>query len=142
MATRKMRVRPQDGETQLDRQARSYARLKQLERQTEEERKDAGHVLLPLMKDEQVTKKKVALDEDTVATISIKTREKMTIDEERLKKAIGAPAYNKLTSATLDEAKVEAAISLGELDPNVVAGCTSETTTDYLEVRFGKPRKP
>lgn len=140
--TRKMRIRPTDGETPLDRQAKKYARLRKGEREMEEARKEEGRILLPLMKDEQVTKKKVMLDEDTVATVSVKTRESMTIDEERLKKAIGAPAYNKLTSPVLDEAKVEAAIQLGDLDPNVVASCTTESQTDYLEVRFGKPRKP
>lgn len=119
----------------ISRGADRFARAKWDEREAEDRRKEVGSVLLPLMLDEQVTKQKVDLGPRT-ATVRVKTRHKMDIDSERLKKAIGANQFNKLTSPVLDEAKVEAAIQLGELDPNVVAACTEESETPYLEARF------
>jgi hypothetical protein len=73
---------------------------------------------------------------DVVARI--KTRDTSQIDAERLKKAIGAKQYNRLTSPQLDEAKVESAIQLGELDQNVVSQCMEERKSEYIETRFVK----
>lgn len=112
-----------------------YAQAKWDEREAESRRKEVGNQLLPLMVDEKVTKQKADLGHH-VATVRVKKRTKMVVDEDRLKKALGASQFNKLTSPVLDEAKVEAAIQLGDVDPNVVASCTSESETPYLEVRF------
>jgi hypothetical protein len=125
----------------LAEEARQYAHLKKTEVETGEERKSQGKVVLPLMKELKVTKHKVDYSADEDAVVSIKTRENAKIDEERLKKALGATKFNKLTSKVLDEAKVEAAINLGEIDPNVVASCTDFTPVEYLEVRFTRKRK-
>jgi hypothetical protein len=121
--------------------ARDYAELKYQEREYEARRKEKGQELLPEMQEAGRQKIKVDFDSEQDATVSVKNRERVTIDADRLKKAIGAPAFNKLTTPTLDEAKIEAAIQLGDLDPNVVASCTSESSTPYLEVRFTKKRK-
>ena len=129
-----------EGET-LKERARDYAEARYHERQFESERKDVGGALLPLMQEFGTNKIKVDFDPEQDATVRVKRRENLSIDPDRLKKAIGAPAFNKLTEPVLSEAKVEAAIALGELDPNVVASCTTEHHTDYLEVRFTKKRK-
>lgn len=121
--------------------AKAYADARFSERQNEAARKDVGGALLPLMQELGVAKHKVDFDDEQDATVRVKVRENLSIDAERLKKAIGAPAFNKLTEPVLSEAKVEAAIQLGDLDPNVVASCTNEHHTDYLEVRFTKKRK-
>lgn len=145
---KRMRVRFSEPDTDFNHehedvreQAREYANLKHEERGIESRRKEVGGVLLPLMKKLGYAKQLVDFNEDTNAVVQVKTREHTKIDADRLKKALGATAYNKLTSAFLDEAKVEAAIKLGEVDPNVVASCTESSETPYLEVRFTKKRK-
>lgn len=136
----KIQSREIDGERVAD-LARDYAEARYYERQHEASRKDTGGILLPLMQELGVIKHRVDFDDDQDATVRVKTREGLTIDPDRLKKAIGAPAFNRLTEPVLSEAKIEAAIALGDLDPNVVASCTNEHHTDYLEVRFTKKRK-
>lgn len=136
MATKRVRVR----DTGIEGMAKRYAQAKHDERNAEARRKEIGDQLRPLMEDGH-PKVKVDFDEETVATVSLKERDNSRIDPEKLKKKLGAQKYNKLTSAVLDEAKVEAAIQLGEVDPNVVASCMSENKTNYLEARFTKKRR-
>ncbi len=49
-----------------------------------------------------------------------------TVDETRLKKALGATSYNKLTTAKFDRKKLEAAMESGDVDPHVVSPCVTE----------------
>lgn len=137
---RRMRVRD-ESKDHLDVVAGEYAQLKHTEKETEAQRKDVGHRLLSMMDDLGVIKHRVDFDEDTVATISIKERDNSRIDPDRLKHALGAKAFNKLTTPVLDESKVEAAIQLGEVDANVVSSCMEENKTSYLEARFQKKRR-
>lgn len=51
----------------------------------------------------------------------------MAIDEARLKKAVGAAVWKKITTPRLDDKLLEQAIQAGEVDVNVVAQCTTET---------------
>jgi hypothetical protein len=51
--------------------------------------------------------------------------QRVTYDEDRLKKALGAPVWKKVTKQVLDKQKLEAEITVGAVDPNVVAGCAS-----------------
>jgi hypothetical protein len=124
----------------LSERAREYAHLRQQERELEAKRKESGQRLLPLMEELQLKKTKVDYDAERDATVTVKERGKLTIDPAKLRKAIGARAYGRLTTAILDEEKVKAAIELGELDPNVVASCSQEFVTPYLEVRLTKKR--
>lgn len=55
----------------------------------------------------------------------------MSLDEEKLKKAIGAQMWNKITTRTLDRKKLDAFIASGEINPMIVARVTTEV-----------PRKP
>jgi hypothetical protein len=122
--------------------ATDYAIARKQEREFEARRKEAGSRLLPAMQDLGMTRSRLKnFSDDESAIVSIKQRETMKIDERRLKKAIGAQAFNKLTTPVLDEAKLEAAISEGRLDPAMVAACADEHITPYLEVRFTKKRK-
>ena len=50
-----------------------------------------------------------------------------SIDDLALKAAVTAPLWNKITVRTLDKTKVEAFIGSGELDPSIVAQCSTET---------------
>lgn len=121
--------------------ARNYANLKDDENAAVAARKKQGEETLLVMQDSGDKKIKVDFDEDRDATVSIKVRERSVFDEGRLKKALGAKVYSKLTTPVLDEAKVEAAIKLGEVDPNVVSSCLVTTETPYLEARFTKKRR-
>ena len=136
VATRRVRVRNDDTKVL----ARQYATAKHEEREAQNRRKEIGQQLQPLMED-YAKKIRVDFDSETNATVSLKERDNSQIDAEMLKKKLGAKAYNKLTSPVLDEAKVEAAIQLGEIDANVVASCMNEHKTNYLEVRFTQKRK-
>jgi hypothetical protein len=122
--------------------AREFATWKNMERQGETERKGVGSRLLPMMQELGIRIVKVKdFDEFRDATVSEKTRTNTQIDAARLKRALGARVYNKLTTRVLDEAKVEAAISKGEIDANTVASCMDEYETPYLEVRFTKKKE-
>lgn len=46
-------------------------------------------------------------------------------DERGLAKALGAPVWNKITKKVLDKAKLEDAVSNGDIDVNVVAQYTT-----------------
>lgn len=128
-------------EVTIEARAREYANLKHIEREAEAERKRFGGELLPEMVGAGKRKIKIDFDEHTDATVAVKTRESTTIDQDKLKKAVGAKVYNKLTTPMLDDAKIEAAIKLGDIDPNVVASCMETTENDYLEARFNKKRR-
>lgn len=145
---RRLKVNQQDRETRedieglrLSEEAREYAELRWHERSLEDRRKRQGTVLLPLMQERGIGKHRIDFDENTNALIKVKKRETTNIDEDRLRKALGAKRYNKLLSTFLDESKLEAAIQLGEVDPNVVASCMDTSETEYLEVRFTQKRK-
>lgn len=51
--------------------------------------------------------------------------QRVIIDEERLKKALPAPKWKKVVKEVLDKDKLEAAVALGEIDTNIVAGVSS-----------------
>ena len=132
---------PPDGDT-VKEQARNYAALRKRERELESARKEAGGPLKDTMTELGLKKVNVPdFSEDESASVRIKERDNSKINPDRLKKAIGAKAFNKLTVPVLDEAKVEAAITIGDLDPNVVSQCMDEYTTEYLEARFNKRRR-
>lgn len=82
---------------------------------------------------------------------------RVTIDADRLKGALGAPLWKKVTKQVLDNEKLEAAVALGEVDPNVVAACSTEkdvkpyvrlsgkfSPTDVIEAKVAvkRVRKP
>ena len=69
----------------------------------------------------------------------IRTSELMKINEEGLKKAMGARAFNKLTKApVLDKKKLEEAIVFGDVDPVLVAQY-SETKLTSPYIQFSEP---
>jgi hypothetical protein len=71
----------------------------------------------------------VAYDSDTLPITAVMgtlvESEVEEIDQERLKKALGATTWNKLTTASLDKKKLQDAMARGLVDPNVVAQCSS-----------------
>jgi hypothetical protein len=71
----------------------------------------------------------VAYDSDTMPITAVMgtlvESEVEEIDQERLKKALGATTWNKLTTASLDKKKLQDAMARGVVDPNVVAQCSS-----------------
>ena len=125
----------------LDDLVSSMARIKEQSDTLKEERQETASALLHALKDAGKTKHRTPWSEDHDAVASVRERDNSRVDPERLKKAIGAKQFNKLTSPQLDMAKVEAAIQLGDLDANVVAQCTDESVTEYVDVRFNKAQK-
>jgi hypothetical protein len=67
----------------------------------------------------------------------------LRIDEERLKRALGAARWQQITSRVLDKAKLEDAIARNLVDANVVAQCSGEQPRrPYVTIaeRFVKER--
>lgn len=97
--------------------------------------KMASSVLLTRMKEEGMKKFRVFYNPAHDYIVSLKNRETVQIDPDKLKKAIGAAAFNRLTTPVLDEDKISDAIAKGKLDPQIVSNCTGVTTTQYVEAR-------
>ena len=59
----------------------------------------------------------------------------LNINALKLKKKLGATAFNKLTTRTLDMNKLEAAIAEGVIDPKTVSACsTEEPKKPYIRI--------
>lgn len=125
----------------LDALTQYLAEIKVRADQAKDERTEAAPRLLEAMKSAGVTRHRVPWSEEHDVVASVKERTTATINQERLKKALGAKQFHKLTEPQLSESKVEAAIQLGEVDQNVVAQCTEESTTEYIDVRFAKKKR-
>lgn len=127
--------------TYVEESVRTYANLKYTENQAQEARKRQGKETLELLQENGRSKVTISFDDEQDVAVAVKVRQNNRIDEDRLKKALGAKVYNKLTTPILDESKIEAAIRLGEVDPNIVESCIETLETPYLEARFTKKRK-
>ena len=53
------------------------------------------------------------------------TPQTVAIDEARLKAALGSKMWPKVTKAVLDKDALEAQVAVGNIDANVVAGCST-----------------
>ena len=63
------------------------------------------------------------------------TASREVIDTERLKKAVGAELWRKITTLALDHQKLQDAMARGLVDPNVVAQCSSSVTNrPYIKI--------
>lgn len=63
---------------------------------------------------------------------------RIDIDEDKLKKALGAKTFKKVTKCVIDKSKLEELIAEGEIDPNVVAQCSTERTSEYIKITHKK----
>jgi hypothetical protein len=88
-----------------------------------EERDKAEQIVLRLMGKQQTCT--ITDDYSTIqATVVKGTR--LKIDEDRLKKNLGATMWAKVTKRVLDKAKLEDAIARGAVSPVDVATCSEE----------------
>lgn len=77
----------------------------------------------------------------TAATLVEAAR--IVIDEERLKKALGADLWNKVTKRVLDKSALEDQMAQGVVDPVVVAQCSDEKPNKpYLRIGASKSQAP
>lgn len=125
----------------LDALTQYLAEIKVRTDQAKDERTEAAPRLMEAMKAAGVKRHRVPWSEEHDVVAAIKERSTATINAEKLKKALGAKQFHRLTTPHLDESKVEAAIQLGEVDQNVVAQCTEESSTEYIDVRFQKKKR-
>ena len=70
-------------------------------------------------------------EDGVAAKVALVKASTMVFDEAKLKKAVGAEAWKKITTPKLDKDLLEAAIKMGVVDANTVAACTEE-----------RPKKP
>lgn len=60
---------------------------------------------------------------------------KIALDEEKLRKKVGAALWNKITTRVLDRKKLEAFVASGEVSQTVLAQCSDETpNTPYIKI--------
>lgn len=65
--------------------------------------------------------------------------ERSSVNEDSLKKALGAARFKKYTKQVVDKAKLEAAMQTGELDPMQVGQhVTVSYTKPFLRLTIGK----
>lgn len=86
--------------------------------------------LLEYMEELDLSKASVSDGEHKANSTLVRSVTK-SYNEDRLKKRIGAPLWNKITTRKLDEKKLGAYVKAGDIDTSVVAEAITET-----------PRKP
>lgn len=101
--------------------------LKEAEEQRVGRNKDGIEVqLASLMQEWGITTASVEVDGIQI-TGTLVAGSTMAIDEDRLKRALGATKWQSVTSRVLDKAKLEDAIARNLIDATVVAQCSVET---------------
>ena len=119
--------------TTLDARLVEFATTKVTLDTYEQMKKDQQADLVQEFKDGGFKSHSVAADGMKV-TGTLVEPERVKIDEERLKKAVGTEVWNRITSRTLDKKKLEALLALGEIDPNVVASCSETSVSPYIKI--------
>lgn len=132
-ATETVVAQPDEGQDALAEALVQYDNEHNLAKHWEERRKDTQRELLGAMKSARKSELRASTDRENLTGKHVVT-ERNRIDAEKLKKALGAKLWKKVTTPALDEDKLEAAIKLGEVDPNVVASCSSTTESEYVKV--------
>lgn len=114
-----------------------YASTRAIYKDAEAESKRHAKVVLEwfLNNPDKITSIRVNPNPSVTAVVSLRKRTDVVISPAKLKRSIGATAFNKLTTPVLDDSKIEDAIAKGLLDPQVVANCTTKTETEYVEAR-------
>ena len=98
------------------------------------ELKTAQATLCDLMREEEVKTFEVEDDEKTVRATYVSTT-RTTVDEDSLRKAVGAVTFNKVSTRKLDKSLLEKAILSGEVDARIVAQNTSVVTSSpYVRI--------
>lgn len=80
--------------------------------------------------------KSLVVDLDDRAIRATKVQSVRTvIDENTLKKSLGEKVWMKVSTRILDKKKLEAYIATGEVDPMIVAECSTETpSSPYIKI--------
>lgn len=90
--------------------------------------------LVAAMKKEGTTTLKCRDDKDAITGTLVEAT-RVLIDEDRLKKNLGARMWDRVTKKVLDKPKLEDAIARGDVDPNVVAQCSEvKANRPYVKV--------
>jgi hypothetical protein len=101
--------------------------LKEAEEQRVGKHLDGVEVqLAALMEEWGVNTASVTLDGVKITGTLVKGST-INIDQERLKRALGAQGWQNITTRVLDKAKLEDAMAKGLVDATVVAQCSVET---------------
>lgn len=124
-----IRIRSERLDMMLARFATTKANLDVLEARKKEEQAE----LVAQFKDKGTKSYSVEADGFRV-TGTLVEPERIKIDEERLKKAVGAEVWNRISTKTLDKKKLEALLALGEIDANVVASCSESSVSPYIKI--------
>lgn len=124
MTTVRVKTKPPvpDG---LDESIVQFAKHKAAAKYHEGQWREAQPEIIESMESANVSRR-VVTDDDVKVTATIVRGTTVELDPERLKKAIGAREWNKLTKRVLDSSLVKKAVDDGTLDPAVVAECSVE----------------
>lgn len=74
-------------------------------------------------------------DDDVKYTATVVAPTRVIVNPDKLKKAIGAEAFKKITKPVMVEALLEDAIAQGTIDMNIVAQCSDEVPSKpYIKI--------
>lgn len=124
-------------EQRADRMTEALAHLQRMRERREEaetDYRDAEAGLMSLLSSHGLKSSTVALDESRYR-VAVVVSERLSVNEQSLRKAITAPVFDKLCDLKLNRQKLELAIAEGRVDPVVVATYTTKTENrPYLRV--------
>jgi hypothetical protein len=115
-------------ETPAQRLVREYADAQTVAKAAQE-KVDALKADLLAALGEEGGKAKVSLPDGHSISASIVQGSSVRIDEDRLRKAVGAVVWGKITTRVLDKRKLDAFIASGEVKPVTVAKVSEEVPT-------------
>lgn len=116
----------------LDRGLSELARLRQEADEIDRLKAEVQTAVLRLMEEQGLPSH---LTSDGLLKGTRVAPEKHVVDPEALRKRIGNERYHQLTKEILDEEKVKAAITTGDLDPLLVADCSIDRSPrPYVKV--------
>lgn len=117
---------------------REFAEIREKRKEFKKEETWRQQDIVSFMKD--AGRSTITTDYDGAQEVrgTLVTRSRITINEEKLKKELGAKQFNKLTERVLDEDKLEEAIKNDEVDPNIVAKCSEEKVSEYIRTTIDK----
>jgi hypothetical protein len=112
-----------EGRTELEVEVLRLEELRRGRDEAEQAYREQCRLVMRLMRSKTAT---VSDDDGTVRVTKVHAR-RSVLDEEKLRRSLGARVWDRLTTRVLDHAKLDLAIADGTVDPVVVATCVNTT---------------
>lgn len=121
---------------ELEHLAHEYAQVKAEMEALDERKRELQTRLVAVFRHRQRRRVQLDYGDESYATATLVEPSRVQVDEQRLKRALGAPTFTKVSTPRLDRDKLDQAIKTGDVDANVVAECSYDTGSPYIKVKF------